>query len=65
MSRQVMMNVEKDDSEDESQEPERVCLAPLKHRGKKAAIAPVSRTGSAIKCKQTNMQHFTKHVYCC
>lgn len=55
MSRQVMMNMEEDDSEDEPKQTERVCLADLKHRGKKKAIAPVNRTGSAIRCKHINI----------
>nr|XP_020470156.1 mitotic checkpoint serine/threonine-protein kinase BUB1 beta [Monopterus albus] len=49
VSRQVMMNVEEDDSDDEHKQPERVSLANLKHRGKKKAIVPVNRTGAAIK----------------
>lgn len=46
-----MMNVEEDDSDDEPKQPDRVSLADLKHRGKKKAIAPVNRTGSAIRSK--------------
>ncbi|XP_030298975.1 mitotic checkpoint serine/threonine-protein kinase BUB1 beta isoform X2 [Sparus aurata] len=49
VSRQVMMNVEEDDSDNEPKQPERVSLADLKHRGKKKAIAPVNRTGHAIR----------------
>ncbi len=56
VSRQVMMNVEEDDSDDGSKEPERVSLADLKHRGKKKAIAPINRAGSAIKSKRVNIQ---------
>lgn len=49
VSRQAMLNMEKDSSDEESKPPERVSLAVLKHRGKKKAIAPVIRTGTAIK----------------
>lgn len=56
VSRQVMMNVEEDDSDDESKQPERVSLADLKHRGKKKAIAPINRTGPAIRSKRTDLQ---------
>ncbi|KAM7375667.1 hypothetical protein PAMP_005456 [Pampus punctatissimus] len=49
VSRQVMMNVEEDDSDDEPKQPERISLADLKHRGKKKAVAPVMRTGPAIR----------------
>ncbi|XP_017268686.1 mitotic checkpoint serine/threonine-protein kinase BUB1 beta [Kryptolebias marmoratus] len=49
VSRQALLNMEKDSSDEESKQPERVSLAALKHRGKKRAIAPVIRTGSAIK----------------
>lgn len=56
VSRQVMMNVEEEDSDDEPKQPERVSLAELKHRGKKKAIAPINRTGSAIRSKLKNMQ---------
>lgn len=56
VSRQAMMNVEEDDSDDEPKQPERVSLADLKHRGKKKAIAPINRTGPAIKSKSINIQ---------
>ncbi|KAF7202025.1 mitotic checkpoint serine/threonine-protein kinase BUB1 beta [Nothobranchius furzeri] len=49
VSRQALLNMEKDSSDEESKQPERVSLAVLKHRGKKKAIAPVIRTGAAIK----------------
>lgn len=55
VSRQAMMNVEEDDSDDEPKQPERVSLADLKHRGKKKAIAPINRTGPAIKRKSINI----------
>ncbi|XP_051941251.1 mitotic checkpoint serine/threonine-protein kinase BUB1 beta [Hippocampus zosterae] len=45
-SRQAMNKV--DDSDDETDQPERVSLAELKTRGKKAAV-PIVRTGAAIK----------------
>ncbi|XP_026211284.1 mitotic checkpoint serine/threonine-protein kinase BUB1 beta [Anabas testudineus] len=56
VSRQVMMNVEEDNSDDEPKQPERVCLADLRHKGKKKAIAPVSRTGSAIRSISGGLQ---------
>ncbi|XP_026159632.1 mitotic checkpoint serine/threonine-protein kinase BUB1 beta [Mastacembelus armatus] len=56
VSRQVMMNMEEDDSDDEPKQPERVSLADLKHRGKKKAIAPVNRTGPAIKSVSGGLQ---------
>ncbi|XP_070777122.1 mitotic checkpoint serine/threonine-protein kinase BUB1 beta [Enoplosus armatus] len=56
VSRQVMMNVEEDDSDDEPKQPERVSLADLKHRGKKKAIAPINRTGPAIKSISGGLQ---------
>ncbi|XP_060939040.1 mitotic checkpoint serine/threonine-protein kinase BUB1 beta [Limanda limanda] len=49
VSRQVMMNVEDGESDDEPKEPERVSLVDLKHRGKKKATAPINRTGAAIR----------------
>ncbi|XP_074515998.1 mitotic checkpoint serine/threonine-protein kinase BUB1 beta [Sebastes fasciatus] len=49
VSRQVMMNVEEDHSDDEPKQPERVFLADLRRRGKKKAIAPINRVGSAIR----------------
>lgn len=49
VSRQVLMNVKEDDSDEEPKQPERISLASLKHRGKKKAIVPVNRTGTAIK----------------
>lgn len=56
VSRQVMMNVEEDDdSDNEPKQPGRVSLADLKHRGKKKAIAPVNRTGHAIRSKHAKL----------
>lgn len=49
------MNVEEDDSDNEPKQPERVSLADLKHRGKKKAIAPVNRTGHAIRSKHIKL----------
>ncbi|KAM9355999.1 mitotic checkpoint serine/threonine-protein kinase BUB1 beta isoform 2-T2 [Pholidichthys leucotaenia] len=49
VSRQAMMKVEEDDSDDEPKQPERVSFADLKLRGKKKAVAPINRTGSAIR----------------
>ncbi|XP_012707758.2 mitotic checkpoint serine/threonine-protein kinase BUB1 beta [Fundulus heteroclitus] len=49
VSRQVFLKLENDSSDEEPKQPERVSLADLKHRGKKKAIAPVNRTGTAIK----------------
>lgn len=56
VSRQVMMNVEEEDSDDELKQLERVSLADLKHRGKKKAVAPINRTGAAIRSKHVNIQ---------
>lgn len=56
VSRQVMMNVEEDHSDDEPKQPERVFLADLRRRGKKKAIAPINRVGSAIRSKHVNVQ---------
>ncbi len=56
VSRQVMMEVDEDDSDDEPKQPERVSLADLKHRGKKKAIAPINRVGPAVKGKNMNIQ---------
>lgn len=56
VSRQVMMNKEEDDSDDEPKQPERISLADLKHRGKKKAIAPINRAGPAIKSNHINIQ---------
>lgn len=55
MARQVMMNVEEEDSDEEPKQPERISLVDLKHRGKKKAVAPVNRTGPAIKSKHTSI----------
>ncbi|KAM4723720.1 mitotic checkpoint serine/threonine-protein kinase BUB1 beta [Anableps anableps] len=49
VSRQALLKLENDSSDEEPKQPERVSLADLKHRGKKKAIAPVNRTGAAIK----------------
>ncbi|KAM3594692.1 uncharacterized protein V6R79_012313 [Siganus canaliculatus] len=56
VSRQAMMNVEENDSDDEPEQSERMSLADLKHRGKKKAIAPVNRTGTAIKSISGGLQ---------
>lgn len=56
VSRQVMVNVEEDDSDDEPQQPQRVCLAELKCRGKKKVIAPINRTGTAIRNTSRGLQ---------
>lgn len=56
VSRQVIMNKEEDDSDDEPKQPERISLADLKHRGKKKAIAPINRAGPAIKSNHLNIQ---------
>lgn len=48
------MDVEEEESDNEPKEPERVSLADLKHRGKKKAIAPVNRTGPAIRSEHTS-----------
>lgn len=51
VSRQAFMKLENDSSDEEPNEPERISLADLRHRGKKKAIAPINRTGKAIKGK--------------
>ncbi|KAJ0062653.1 hypothetical protein NL108_004269 [Boleophthalmus pectinirostris] len=56
MFRQVLMNTKEDDSDDESKQPERMSLADLKHRGKKKAIVPVNRTGTAVKSVSGGLQ---------
>ncbi|XP_035530125.1 mitotic checkpoint serine/threonine-protein kinase BUB1 beta [Morone saxatilis] len=56
VSRQVMMEVEEDDSDDEARQAERVSLADLKHRGKKKAIAPINRAGPAIRSISGGLQ---------
>lgn len=47
--------MEKDCSDEETNQTERVSLAALKHRGKKKAIAPVIRTGPALKGTHVNL----------
>ncbi|XP_075964693.1 mitotic checkpoint serine/threonine-protein kinase BUB1 beta [Anarhichas minor] len=54
VSRQVMMNVEEDDSDDEPKQPERNSLAELKRRGKKKA--PINRVGSSIRSISGGLQ---------
>uniref|UniRef100_A0A8D3C242 BUB1 mitotic checkpoint serine/threonine kinase Bb n=1 Tax=Scophthalmus maximus TaxID=52904 RepID=A0A8D3C242_SCOMX len=56
VSRRAMMDVEEEESDNEPKEPERVSLADLKHRGKKKAIAPVNRTGPAIRSVSGGLQ---------
>ncbi|KAG7226161.1 hypothetical protein INR49_014256, partial [Caranx melampygus] len=56
VARQVMMNVEEEDSDEEPKQPERISLVDLKHRGKKKAVAPVNRTGPAIKSISGGLQ---------
>ncbi|XP_054469430.1 mitotic checkpoint serine/threonine-protein kinase BUB1 beta isoform X2 [Anoplopoma fimbria] len=56
VSRQVMMNVEEDDSDDEPKQAERVSLANLKCRGKKKAIAPINRVGHSIRSISGGLQ---------
>ncbi|XP_023258484.1 mitotic checkpoint serine/threonine-protein kinase BUB1 beta [Seriola lalandi dorsalis] len=57
VARQVMMNVQEgEDSDDEPKQSERVSLVDLKHRGKKKAIAPVNRTGPAIRSISGGLQ---------
>lgn len=51
VSRQVLMNVNDEDSDEEPKQLERMSLSDLKHRGKKKAIVPVNRTGTAVKSK--------------
>ncbi|KAK5857234.1 hypothetical protein PBY51_010492 [Eleginops maclovinus] len=56
VSRQVLMNLEEDDSDDEHKQSDRVSLAELKSRGKKRAITPINRVGSAIRSVPGGMQ---------
>lgn len=51
-----MMNVEEEDSDDEPKQAERLSLVDLKHRGKKKAVAPINRTGAAIRSKHMNIE---------
>ncbi|CAL8272217.1 unnamed protein product [Merluccius merluccius] len=48
VSRQVMTNMGDEDSDQESNEPERISLVDLKHRGKKKAIVPVNRVRAVL-----------------
>lgn len=57
-----MNKVNDSDSDDENKQPERVLLAELKTRGKKAAV-PIVRTGAAIKCKHKN-EDLTQKAVC-
>ncbi|KAK9533517.1 hypothetical protein VZT92_008629 [Zoarces viviparus] len=56
VSRQVMMIVENDNSDDEPKQLERNSLAELKRRGKKKAIAPINRVGSSIRSISGGLQ---------
>ncbi|XP_033843760.1 mitotic checkpoint serine/threonine-protein kinase BUB1 beta [Periophthalmus magnuspinnatus] len=56
VSRQVLMNAKEEDSDDEPKQLERMSLADLKHRGKKKAIVPVNRTGTAVKSVSGGLQ---------
>ncbi|KAK7905000.1 hypothetical protein WMY93_017607 [Mugilogobius chulae] len=56
VSRQVLMNANDEDSEEESKQLERMSLSDLKHRGKKKAIVPVNRTGTAVKSVSGGLQ---------
>lgn len=51
VSRQVMMNLDQSDSDDESKQAGRVSLADLRFKGKKKVKIPINRTGSAIRSK--------------
>lgn len=51
VSRQVMMNLEQGDSDDDPEQAERISLADLKYKGKKKANIPINRTGSALRSK--------------
>lgn len=52
VSRQVMSAMGQDDDDDDEEEEarakERISLVDLKHRGKKKAVAPINRTGTAV-----------------
>ncbi|XP_003962631.1 mitotic checkpoint serine/threonine-protein kinase BUB1 beta [Takifugu rubripes] len=62
VSRQVMMNLEQGDSDDEPKQTERVHLADLKYKGKKKAIKPINRTGSAIRNVAGGLQSHSASV---
>ncbi|XP_034051522.1 mitotic checkpoint serine/threonine-protein kinase BUB1 beta [Thalassophryne amazonica] len=49
VSRQAVMRVAQDDSDEDLKQPERVSLVDLKHRGKKKAVVPISRSGPAVR----------------
>ncbi|XP_059908133.1 mitotic checkpoint serine/threonine-protein kinase BUB1 beta [Gadus macrocephalus] len=48
VSRQVMTSMADKDSDEESNEPERMSLIDLKHRGKKKAIVPINRVRAVL-----------------
>ncbi|CDQ68608.1 mitotic checkpoint serine/threonine-protein kinase BUB1 beta [Oncorhynchus mykiss] len=57
VSRQVMSGMVNDEEEEaEAAKPERVSLVDLKHRGKKKAVAPISRVGAALSSNSRSLQ---------
>lgn len=56
VSRQVMTNMGEEDSDEESDEPERISLVALKHRGKKKAIVPVNRVQAILGHNSRGLQ---------
>ncbi|CAL8286159.1 unnamed protein product [Lota lota] len=56
VSRQVMTTMAEKDSDEESNEPERLSLVDLKHRGKKKAIVPVNRAQAALGHNSRGLQ---------
>lgn len=62
MSRQVMSGMVNDEEEEaEAAKPERVSLVDLKHRGKKKAVAPISRVGAALSSKHMSLFKMINH----
>ena len=51
-----MTNMADEDSDEESDEPERMSLVDLKHRGKKKAIVPVNRVRAVLGRKYMHVR---------
>jgi len=49
-----MTNMGEEDSDEEGDEPERISLVDLKHRGKKKAIVPINRARAVLGRKYTH-----------
>lgn len=63
VSRQVLSGMVNDEEEEEAEaaKPERVSLVDLKHRGKKKAVAPISRVGAALSSKHMSIFKMISH----